>query len=156
MVGRSTFRCLSYPEICEVVEFRIHAYDSVLQHPRCRGRCLEVLANFFVEGHDMGNTRGRYADVVAQIEALQAEADALRAAEIEAVLAEVREKVAAYGLTVEQVFGGKRGRTAARAQRASSVPKYRDPKTGATWSGRGRAPTWIAGAKNRDRFLIEA
>ncbi|MBK3780098.1 H-NS histone family protein [Paraburkholderia aspalathi] len=35
-------------------------------------------------------------------------------------------------------------------------PKYRDPKTGATWSGRGLAPKWIAAAKNRNRFLIEA
>jgi len=31
---------------------------------------------------------------------------------------------------------------------------YRDPKSGATWSGRGRAPAWIANAKNRDRFLV--
>jgi DNA-binding protein H-NS len=34
--------------------------------------------------------------------------------------------------------------------------KYRDPKTGSTWSGHGRAPAWIAAAKNRDRFLIDA
>jgi DNA-binding protein H-NS len=31
---------------------------------------------------------------------------------------------------------------------------YRDPKTGATWSGRGRAPAWLAGAKDRTKFLI--
>lgn len=34
-------------------------------------------------------------------------------------------------------------------------PKYRDPKTGATWTGRGLPPKWIAAAKNRDRFLID-
>lgn len=33
-------------------------------------------------------------------------------------------------------------------------PKYQDPRTGKTWSGRGRAPTWIEG-KNRDQFLIQ-
>jgi DNA-binding protein H-NS len=32
--------------------------------------------------------------------------------------------------------------------------KYRDPKSGAEWTGRGRAPKWIATARNRDRFLI--
>jgi hypothetical protein len=32
---------------------------------------------------------------------------------------------------------------------------YRDPKSGATWSGRGRAPAWLSGAKNRTRFLID-
>jgi hypothetical protein len=31
---------------------------------------------------------------------------------------------------------------------------YRDPKTGATWSGPGRAPAWIANAKDRSKFLI--
>ncbi|WP_322048072.1 H-NS family nucleoid-associated regulatory protein, partial [Paraburkholderia sp. J67] len=36
----------------------------------------------------------------------------------------------------------------------ASPAKYQDPKSGATWSGRGRAPDWIKGAKNRDRFLI--
>jgi DNA-binding protein H-NS len=34
------------------------------------------------------------------------------------------------------------------------VPKYRHPKTGTTWSGHGRAPAWIAGAKDRTKFLI--
>lgn len=33
--------------------------------------------------------------------------------------------------------------------------KYRDPKTGATWSGMGRAPGWIVNARNREKFLIE-
>ncbi|CAD6559491.1 hypothetical protein LMG28727_06866 [Paraburkholderia kirstenboschensis] len=31
---------------------------------------------------------------------------------------------------------------------------YADPKTGATWNGRGRAPAWIANAKDRSKFLI--
>lgn len=39
------------------------------------------------------------------------------------------------------------------AQKAPLPPKYRDPKTGATWSGRGKPPNWIVG-KNRDRFLM--
>ena len=31
---------------------------------------------------------------------------------------------------------------------------YIDRKTGATWSGRGRAPAWLADAKDRTKFLI--
>jgi H-NS histone family len=34
--------------------------------------------------------------------------------------------------------------------------KYLDPKTGATWSGRGPAPAWLASAKDRSKFLIDA
>src|SRR4029453_19680675 len=34
------------------------------------------------------------------------------------------------------------------------VAKYRDPQTGKTWTGRGKPPNWIAGAKDRQAFLI--
>ncbi len=37
-------------------------------------------------------------------------------------------------------------------EKVSLPPKYQDPKTGATWTGRGRAPAWLG--KNRDKFLI--
>lgn len=33
------------------------------------------------------------------------------------------------------------------------APKYRDPVSGQTWTGRGKPPAWIAG-KDRDQFLI--
>jgi DNA-binding protein H-NS len=39
---------------------------------------------------------------------------------------------------------------------SSSVAKYQDPKTGATWTGHGRAPGWIASAKDRTKFLTDA
>jgi len=39
--------------------------------------------------------------------------------------------------------------------RGPQPAKYRDPKSGATWSGRGPAPAWLAGAKDRSRFLID-
>src|SRR5262249_42001797 len=33
-------------------------------------------------------------------------------------------------------------------------PKYRDPKTGATWSGHARPPAWIKNVKDRSQYLI--
>lgn len=48
------------------------------------------------------------------------------------------------------------GATANKGQRKGPQPaKYLDPKTGATWSGRGPAPTWLAAAKDRAKFLID-
>ncbi len=44
-----------------------------------------------------------------------------------------------------------RGKAAAKG---ALPPKYRDPKSGATWSGRGPAPAWLASAKDRSLFLI--
>lgn len=42
------------------------------------------------------------------------------------------------------------------AARPAGVAKYRDPQTGKTWTGNGKPPGLIAGAQNRDRFLINA
>lgn len=85
-------------------------------------------------------------------------------------LTKIRDLMHKHGLTVadvESFVGKKRGRKpsapaaegAAKAGGASVhhvEPKYLDPKTGATWSGRGRAPLWIRDVKNRSKFLIEA
>ncbi|WP_321852677.1 H-NS histone family protein [Burkholderia diffusa] len=35
----------------------------------------------------------------------------------------------------------------ARRKSAKPPPKYRNPETGETWSGRGGAPAWINGKK---------
>jgi len=45
-----------------------------------------------------------------------------------------------------------RKKTAA-AEKTAGQPKYRDPKTGKTWTGHGRAPDWIKG-KNREKYAI--
>ncbi|WP_118181887.1 H-NS family nucleoid-associated regulatory protein [Paraburkholderia phosphatilytica] len=95
----------------------------------------------------------QYADLKAQIARLQAQADEARRTEVEGVIAEIRQKIAEYGLTPQDlgfVVGAKRGRP---PKKAPLPPRYQDPKTGSTWSGRGKPPKWIAG-KNRERFLI--
>ncbi|GJH26295.1 H-NS histone family protein [Caballeronia novacaledonica] len=44
-----------------------------------------------------------------------------------------------------------------KVQSKAALPaKYRDPKSGLTWSGRGPAPAWLASAKDRTKFLIES
>ncbi|MGK8198540.1 H-NS histone family protein [Burkholderia cepacia] len=94
-----------------------------------------------------------YLELKAQAEALAQQAEEARRAELDSIITTMREQIAEYGITADQLFG--RRRTAASNARAPIAPKYQDPKTGATWSGRGKAPQWIAKAKNRDRFLIE-
>ena len=86
-------------------------------------------------------------------------------------LTKIRDLMHKHGLTVADIEGfvaKRRGRkpgvtqpksAAAKAARAAVhhvAPKYADPKTGATWSGRGRAPAWIRDVKDRSKFLIEA
>ncbi|CAG9230675.1 H-NS histone family protein [Burkholderia vietnamiensis] len=92
-----------------------------------------------------------YQELKAKAEALLVQAEKALQAELATVLDEVRARVQEYGLTPDQIFGRKRVRIANGSQPAT--PKYQDPKTGKTWSGRGGEPSWIKG-KRRDRFLI--
>ncbi|HDR9757511.1 TPA: H-NS histone family protein [Burkholderia cepacia] len=95
-----------------------------------------------------------YKALKAQMDELAEKAEVARVAELQAVVDDIRAKVAEYGITGKDIFGGRRGRPA-KQEKASIEAKYRDPKSGATWSGRGRAPAWIKDAKNRTRFLIQ-
>ncbi|AJY13686.1 H-NS histone family protein [Burkholderia dolosa] len=96
----------------------------------------------------------QYAKLKAQIADLQAQADEVRRQEVATVIAEVQRMIAEYGLTAQDLGFAERARRGRPPKKAPLPPKYRDPKSGATWSGRGKPPNWIVG-KNRDRFLIE-
>ncbi|CAB3761027.1 H-NS histone family protein [Paraburkholderia solisilvae] len=92
-----------------------------------------------------------YKQLTAQLDKLHKEMSLAREKEVAQAIADIREKIAEYGITAEELgFSSKRP----AARKPALPPKYRNPKTGETWSGRGRAPGWLAG-KNRDRFLIE-
>jgi DNA-binding protein H-NS len=48
------------------------------------------------------------------------------------------------------------GASKGKARKKMTVaPKYRDPKSGVTWTGRGMAPAWIRDVEDRTPFLIE-
>ena len=100
-------------------------------------------------------------NVQAKIARLQAQAEALAAKQSSGVIAKIRDLMEKHGLTVADIEahtgGKKRGRKpgAATVARPVASAKYRDPKTGATWTGHGRAPAWIASARDRTKFLID-
>lgn len=106
-----------------------------------------------------------YTQLKSAIAKLEKEAAALRETETAKVVAQIKESIATFGLTVEQLFGrgAKALKTAAgkalgggkAVRKGAGVPKYRDPKTGKTWTGFGKAPGWIATVRNRDKFLID-
>ncbi|MCX4164739.1 MULTISPECIES: H-NS histone family protein [Paraburkholderia] len=96
----------------------------------------------------------QYADLKAQIVRLQAQADDARRTEVINVIAEIKRKIVEYGLSAQDLGFAAPARRGRPPKKAPLPPKYHDPKTGSTWSGRGKPPKWIAG-KNRDRFLIE-
>jgi DNA-binding protein H-NS len=90
-------------------------------------------------------------ELLQQREAIeQAIAQALQS-EKSAAISQAKAIVSEYGLTVQDVFTGRSGKST-KSQKVA--PKYRDPSTGNTWTGRGKAPVWIG--NDRDRFLISA
>jgi len=108
------------------------------------------------------------AQLESQIQKLQRRADALREQKSSEAIASIRALMAEYGLTtadlVKAGFGKKRGRPAGSkngagkkmAAKAKLPPKYRDPVSGATWSGHARPPAWIKDAPDRSVYLINA
>jgi DNA-binding protein H-NS len=90
-------------------------------------------------------------ELLARREALQDQLNVARQRQAEIVLAEIVAKMGEYKISLAELMGHNHQVKAAAA--LAATPKYRDAKSGATWSGRGRAPHWIAD-KNRDDFLV--
>ncbi len=101
------------------------------------------------------------SEIKRQIAALEAKAARLVEDEKKSAIAKVRSLMESLGVTLDHLTSAKSRKPRATAKSASAAragagrAKYRDPKTGATWSGFGRAPAWIASAKSRDAFLVE-
>ncbi|SMG39482.1 H-NS family nucleoid-associated regulatory protein [Paraburkholderia susongensis] len=100
--------------------------------------------------------------IQAKMDKLKTQADALIAKQSSSIIEKIRELMAKHGLTTADIdahVGGKQRATKAVAKTTSkgstAAVKYRDPKSGATWTGHGRAPSWIAAAKKRDKFLVD-
>ncbi|SAL52333.1 H-NS histone family protein [Caballeronia concitans] len=105
----------------------------------------------------------------AKIAKLQAQADEIRRSEAAICLQKIRDLMERHGLTPEDIAESFRESPTtkqpipAKKTRAVTKPpalrtgpaKYRDPKTGRTWTGRGRAPLWIADAEDRSAFLMK-
>jgi len=98
-----------------------------------------------------------YASIMRQIDDLKTKALEIKKAEKAEALNQVRALIEAHGLESDDVmklFKGSR----ATAAGVKAPPKYRDPSSGDTWSGRGRVPGWLnahlAAGKTRDDFLI--
>lgn len=104
-----------------------------------------------------------YRDVKAQIAKLEKQAADLFKKEVAEVVAKIKGLMQEYGLSTSDLdLKGKSAKTQ-RAKKANfkpaGVPKYRDPATGKTWTGHGKAPAFIADAakkgKSKEDFLIE-
>ncbi|MBV7485696.1 H-NS family nucleoid-associated regulatory protein [Bordetella sp. BOR01] len=116
--------------------------------------------------------RETYAALQAKIEKeinkLQKKAEVLQTKRRKPVISSIVASMREYNITPEEIiaaYGGtpkapraSAGRKSAPVAKRQVAPKYRHPKTGETWSGRGKAPRWLtaeeAEGNSRDTFLI--
>jgi len=103
---------------------------------------------------------------------LQSQAEKLIAQKSQLALDSIRALMLEHGLTTEDIeTKAKEKREVAASKRAivktaSASPtkdlrkgpfpvKYFDPKTGKSWTGRGRAPAWLATTRSKNKFLVD-
>ncbi|ASV96773.1 H-NS family nucleoid-associated regulatory protein [Paraburkholderia aromaticivorans] len=107
--------------------------------------------------------------IQARLKKLHAQAEALLAKKAQDAIDQIRDIMLKHGLTTADIEAKASAKRAAKGLKVSAAagmtraaidkktkaaPKYQHPKTGATWSGRGRAPAWLANVKDRSKFLI--
>ena len=101
-----------------------------------------------------------YAQLQKQIEALQSQAAKVKSVEVAGVVKRIRDSVAMYGLTPQDIFGSRAVTPRAKAigkkgggkGDAVAAAKYVDGK-GGIWGGRGKRPRWLQEALAAGRKL---
>jgi DNA-binding protein H-NS len=95
-----------------------------------------------------------YEELQAKIADLQAQAARVKEEEKEQAIGMARTMISAYGITAKDLGLDKAPKVKTGPKPGNKVAaKYRDPQSGATWSGRGKTPRWINGA-DRSQYAI--
>lgn len=83
-----------------------------------------------------------YAEIQAEISALQAEAEAVRKAELVGVIEEIKAKMATHSISVSDLSKSAKVKKAPKLK-ADKPAKYKGPN-GELWAGGlGRKPAWV-------------
>jgi DNA-binding protein H-NS len=95
-----------------------------------------------------------YEELQAKIADLQAQAARVKEEEKEQAIGMARTMISAYGITAKDLGLDKMVKAKSGPKVGNKIAaKYRDPQSGATWSGRGKTPRWINGA-DRSQYAI--
>ena len=95
-----------------------------------------------------------YEELQAKIADLQAQAAKVKEEEKQQAIDMARTMISAYGITAKDLGLDKAHKVKTGPKPGNKVAaKYRDPASGATWSGRGKTPRWINGA-DRSQYAI--
>lgn len=87
-------------------------------------------------------------ELIRQREALERQIEEAKKANREEGLAKLREVMEQYGLSLADLGSSTRERRTSPEGKGTGkvAPKYKNPETGDTWSGRGLKPKWLTAA----------
>ncbi|ABM38790.1 H-NS histone family protein [Polaromonas naphthalenivorans] len=100
-------------------------------------------------------------DYQAKLNELRKQQEAERKGERTQAIISAKELIKTYDLTASDLgFSGKGAAKKVTGDKRNVVaPKYQDPDSGKTWTGRGKSPAWLsaqlATGRDKQEFLIQ-
>ena len=95
-----------------------------------------------------------YEELRAKAAEILAQAEQVKSEERQKTIDTVRVMIQTYDITARDLGLDKSVKAKTGPKPGQKVvPKYRDPLSGATWSGRGKTPKWINGT-DRSQYAI--
>lgn len=100
-------------------------------------------------------------EIQEKIKELQIQETALLKENIDSVIAEIKEKMAQYKISLSDLGMIDQGKKIREIVVTRKAPiKYKDGATGNSWSGRGLKPRWLTAAMNQgstlESFFVKA
>ncbi|WP_081062979.1 H-NS family nucleoid-associated regulatory protein [Burkholderia vietnamiensis] len=102
----------------------------------------------------------KVVDLEQQLKEARKAADARRAEDRAAIINHINERIAEHGIAADELTfprstKGNKALPGKPLKVTPGKPKYRNPETGTTWTGKGMPPKWIKEAPDREVFLIK-
>ncbi|WP_081080116.1 H-NS histone family protein [Burkholderia cepacia] len=98
---------------------------------------------------------GKYFELIERNREIQEKIAEVKRNEINEVLVDIVELMVVFDISPAEVNEIWANRIRA-SKGVKHIPKYIDPKTGSTWSGRGRRPRWLIGKNLTDFELSDS
>ena len=93
------------------------------------------------------------SELLAQQSAVDRAIREARAADKAQAIARVRQLMVEHGLTAADLVAKAPAKTGHTGKKVA--PKYRDPVSGATWTGRGLKPKWLQAALDAGKSVAD-
>ncbi len=91
-----------------------------------------------------------YSDLIAQRNEIDAKLSQIQLAEKQKAIAEIKNLIAVHRISATDLHPLRRNKD---RRYAPVQPKFKDPASGNTWSGRGKTPRWLTG-KDKEHFRL--